>query len=340
MFKKTIKKKIHLFLRKPVRGEHFSVENFYFELFKNFKDKNFEIKFKICPLISKGIFNRIYLCIWAFLNQGSINHICGDINFVSVFMNKNKTINTFLDFYSMKRLKGLKRFIYFIFWIKIPFFKSKNIITISNKIHKELRTFLKLNINDDINTIGISILPNLKKKIKKQINRKPKILIVGTAVNKNIPNIISSVKSINCELILIGKLNDKIIQKLMINKISYKNLFSISKSKLIKEYINCDILLFASNYEGFGMPILEAQSIGRPVITSKFEPMKTVAGNAALFVNPKKISEISDSLDRLLKNQNLRNSLVKKGFDNIKRYKKEVILKKHLKVYNKVINDL
>ena len=126
----------------------------------------------------------------------------------------------------------------------------------------------------------------------------------------------------------------------MINKISYKNLFSISKSKLIKEYINCDILLFASNYEGFGMPILEAQSIGRPIITSKFEPMKTVAGNAALFVNPKKISEISDSLDRLLKNQNLRNSLVKKGFDNIKRYKKEVILKKHLKVYNKVINDL
>ena len=55
---------------------------------------------------------------------------------------------------------------------------------------------------------------------------------------------------------------------------------------------------------------------------------------------PHLATEISNSIDRLLKNQNLRNSLIKKGFDNIKGYKKEVILKKHLKVYNKVINDL
>ena len=45
------------------------------------------------------------------------------------------------------------------------------------------------------------------------------------------------------------------------------------------------MLLFPSNYEGFGVPILEAQSIGRPVITSKFQPTKNVAGNAAIFVN-------------------------------------------------------
>ena len=97
MFKKTIKKKIHLFIRKPVQDEHFSVENFYFELFKNFKDRNIEIKFKICPLISKGIFNRIYLCIWAFFNQGSINHICGDINFISIFMNRHKNYSDAFD---------------------------------------------------------------------------------------------------------------------------------------------------------------------------------------------------------------------------------------------------
>ena len=340
MFKKTIKKKIHLFIRKPVQDEHFSVENFYFELFKNFKDRNIEIKFKICPLISKGIFNRIYLCIWAFFNQGSINHICGDINFISIFMNRHKTTNTFLDFYSMKRLKGLKKIVYFTFWIKIPFFKSKSVITISNKVKRELKIFLGLKKKENINTIGICISPNFKRKIKKKIDKKLRILVVGTAINKNISNIISSVKSINCELILIGKLNDEIIQKLKIYKISYRNLVSISKNSLIKEYKDCDILLFVSNYEGFGMPILEAQSVGRPVITSKFEPMKTVAGNAALFVNPKRVGEISNSIDRLLKNQNLRNSLIKKGFDNIKGYKKEVILKKHLKVYNKVINDL
>ena len=139
MFKKSVKKKIHLFMRKPIKGLHFSTENFYFELFKNFNDRNFEIEFKICPLISRGIFNRVYLCLWAFFNQGSINHICGDINFISIFMNKKKTINTFLDFYSMRRLKGLKKLIYYIFWVIIPFFKSRKVITISKKTFNELK---------------------------------------------------------------------------------------------------------------------------------------------------------------------------------------------------------
>ena len=88
------------------------------------------------------------------------------------------------------------------------------------------------------------------------------------------------------------------------------------------------------------MPIIEAQSIGRAVITSKIEPMKSVAGNGAIFVNPRKISEISKAVKIIINSYRLRNSLIKKGFDNIKRFKKEVILKKHLKVYNDVINSL
>ena len=70
-------------MRKPIKGKHFSLENFYYELFKKSNYKNIKIEFKICPLESRGILRRIYLCIWAFFNQGSINHISGDINFIS-----------------------------------------------------------------------------------------------------------------------------------------------------------------------------------------------------------------------------------------------------------------
>ena len=157
---------------------------------------------------------------------------------------------------------------------------------------------------------------------------------MGTTINKNILNIVFSLKDISCELILIGKLNNLIVQKLILNKIKYKNFVSIDKKKLINQYIGSDMLLFPSNYEGFGVPILEAQSIGRSVITSKFEPMKSVAGNAAIFVNPKKISEISKAIKKITNNYRLRSSLIKKGFKNIKRFKKEVILKQYLKVYN------
>ena len=79
-----MKKKIHLFFRKPVYGKHFSLENFYIEIFKDFIHPKFEFIFKICPVHSKGILNRIFLVIWAFFNQGDLNHITGDINFISI----------------------------------------------------------------------------------------------------------------------------------------------------------------------------------------------------------------------------------------------------------------
>ena len=327
-------------MRKPIKGKHFSLENFYYELFKKFNHKNIEIEFKVCPFESRGTLRRIYLCIWAFFNQGSINHICGDVNFISLFMNKERTISTFCDFYSMQRLKGIKRLIYYIFWVKIPYFKSKNLITISNKTYKELNNFIQINDRKNIHIIGVSASPSLKKRIKKKISKIPKILVVGTSINKNILNIILSLKNFFCELTLIGELDNEIIQELTSNKINYKNLVSINKRKLINEYINSDMLLFPSNYEGFGVPILEAQSVGRPVITSKFQPMRNVAGNAAIFVNPEKISEISKAVKMIINNQKLRKSLIQKGFNNIKRFKKEIILKEHLKVYNKTINNL
>ena len=88
------------------------------------------------------------------------------------------------------------------------------------------------------------------------------------------------------------------------------------------------------------MPIIEAQSVGRVVITSKLEPMKSVAGNGALLVDPNNIKEISNAIKLVFKNKNIRNSLIKKGFKNIKRYKKELILSKHLKIYNEILDSL
>ena len=172
------------------------------------------------------------------------------------------------------------------------------------------------------------------------MSKKPNIIVIGTAINKNISNLILSLKDINCKLILVGEIDNEIFEKLKINKINYINLISIKEKKLIKKYEECDILLFPSIYEGFGMPILEAQSIGRSVITSKLEPMRSVAGGGALLVNPRNVKEISYAIKRLINNQNLRNSLIRKGFHNVKQYRKEIILKKHLNVYNKALNNL
>ncbi|MCZ6619167.1 MAG: glycosyltransferase family 1 protein [Gammaproteobacteria bacterium] len=64
-------------------------------------------------------------------------------------------------------------------------------------------------------------------------------------------------------------------------------------------YAGCRFLLFPSLYEGFGLPITEALSFGKPVITSNISAMPEVAGNAALLVDPYSVDEIANAIRRL-----------------------------------------
>ena len=121
------------------------------------------------------------------------------------------------------------------------------------------------------------------------------------------------------------------------NCLKYKSYVSLSQKKVVQHYINSDILLYVSNYEGFGLPILEAQSVGRPVITSNLEPMKFVAGKGALLVNPKNINQISIAIKKVLTNKKTRLLLIKKGHENIKRFNKQEILQKHIKIYKNIL---
>ena len=168
------KKTVNLFFRKQIKGEHYSVENFYFELIKNFNNTKFKFKIKICPLQSKGFINRVFNIIWAFFNQGDVNHITGDINYISLLLKKKITVNTILDHYSLIRLTGVSKFIYYLFWIKIPLLKSEHILTISDKTKKEIIKFS--NINKNLITVtGVCVQKIFKKNLKKKINKLPTI---------------------------------------------------------------------------------------------------------------------------------------------------------------------
>ncbi len=72
-------------------------------------------------------------------------------------------------------------------------------------------------------------------------------------------------------------------------------------------------LVYPSLFEGFGIPILEAMTLGLPVICSNTSSMPEVAGNAALFVQPNNINEIATAMNELIINDELRNDLIAKG---------------------------
>ncbi|MFZ5559754.1 MAG: glycosyltransferase family 4 protein [Patescibacteria group bacterium] len=89
------------------------------------------------------------------------------------------------------------------------------------------------------------------------------------------------------------------------------------KWQLIK---NADVFVYPSFYEGFGMPVLEAQKVGVPVVASNTGALPEILGNSALLVNPENPSEIAEAIYKIIKNPELRENLIRKGYENIKRF--------------------
>lgn len=85
-------------------------------------------------------------------------------------------------------------------------------------------------------------------------------------------------------------------------------------------YCAATVFIFATLYEGFGIPVLEAQTCGVSVLTSNCSSLPEVAGKGALLVNPYSVDEIRDGMVRLMADEKLRERLVMAGFENIRRF--------------------
>ena len=84
------------------------------------------------------------------------------------------------------------------------------------------------------------------------------------------------------------------------------------------------------------MPILEANAIGRPVITSTVYSMPDVAGNAACLVDPNNIIMIRDGILKIINNESYRNQLIENGRINVERFSPNNIAKKYIDIYDEI----
>jgi len=95
---------------------------------------------------------------------------------------------------------------------------------------------------------------------------------------------------------------------------------------------NADIFVLPSFYEGFGMPILEAQAAGCPVVTSNVSSMPEVAGQGAILVEPKNIEQIAQAMYKVIKDSQFKNDLIAKGYENVKRFSWKKCAQETLKI--------
>jgi glycosyltransferase involved in cell wall biosynthesis len=315
--------------KKPSPG---SIE-ILFSTIRKFIPNYIDVKVFVPRYESRGVFKRLAIIIESFFNQGDINHITGDIHFSSLFLNKNKTILTIHDCVSVIHSTSLKRIIIILFWYKLPLKRVQYVTTISEKSKKELLSFVNFP-EERIIVIPNCVSDRFEYVEKKKINKaRPIILHIGTKTNKNLIRISQALKGIPCMLDVVGELSIEQLQALEENGIDYKNSIYISENEMIQKYINADIVSFVSTYEGFGMPILEAQTVGRVVLTSNISPMIEVSGSGACLVNPLGVSDIKEGFKRLISDDNYRNEIIKKGLVNSKNYKPKKIANEYVKLY-------
>ena len=172
------------------------------------------------------------------------------------------------------------------------------------------------------------------------LNDKPFILHVGSALpRKNRELLLKMVaelgnnwdgvicyagEALEEELLALAiKLNlkDRVIS---VVKPNHKNLLAL--------YSGCEAFIFPSFSEGFGWPVIEAQSCGVPVISSSVEPMREISGGASINIHPQDVKGFAETFIKL-KDSTFRNQIIGKGYDNIKRFDPVLMINNYLDLY-------
>jgi len=91
-----------------------------------------------------------------------------------------------------------------------------------------------------------------------------------------------------------------------------------------------------SLWEGFGLPVIEAQACGVTVVVSSISSLPEIVGDSGILADPKSVESISNGLKKVLMDDKLRSELVKKGFANIKRFSWQTCAQQTLDVLEKV----
>jgi glycosyltransferase involved in cell wall biosynthesis len=320
------------FIHRKSSPKYFSIENVFLGVENYFKNKLSVQQFvlKLSGGSPKVLFKNI---ISLNKSRDAIYHITGDVHYMALATGK-RSVLTIHDVGSANQGSFLKKLYIKMFWFWLPAIFIGRITVISEFTKHELSKVIPF-AKSKIRVISNYVDPNFKQKPLKQ-NTIPKILFVGVKPNKNLELSLEAIKDIYCNITIIGELTTSQNQLIMKLGLDVNCETNLTREEIRYCYESCDLLCFASTYEGFGMPIIEAQALGRPVITSNIGAMKEVAKDSACLVDPNDINAIKNGILKIIEDAAYKNDLIKRGLENCKRFKLENIASAYQKVYEEL----
>lgn len=292
------------------------------------------------PYISRGLRS-----VWKNLHfvatlKADVFHITGDVHYAVLALPPSQVVLTIHDCIPLKtnRKRPLRWVLFWLFWYYLPIRRAAVVTVVSEKTRQELIQCVGLIAKKAI-VVPNSYDPAFVYHPVHYKNEPPVLLQIGTTPPKNLWNLMAALEGIDCVLIIVGPLSEMAVRELQKRRITYRNWVNLSRNEIIQLYVDCDIVTFISTYEGFGMPILEANAIGRPVITSNISPMREVAAGAAHVVNPVNVTAIRQGILRLIHDAAYRQTLINAGLRNAQQYTAATIADRYAGLYRQRRQD-
>lgn len=228
--------------------------------------------------------------------------------------------------------------------------KANKIVAISKNTKKDLIHYFKIP-EDKI----LIIYPTLPEKAKIETQPKvpikiPYILYFGTLEpRKNIASIVMALYKLKIRnkfsysLVIAGKEGwsyDEIYK--LVDRLGLKNevIFTGYVTEEEKRYLfmHAKLFVYPSYYEGFGIPTIEAMSYGCPVITSYVSSLPEACGNAAYYVSPYSIEDITKGIKKVLTDDEMRKKMIDNGLKQAKKFSREKLNNQTLKILEEIRN--
>ena len=319
--------------------EWVSIEKVFRQIAGSLSPDRFQTAFQQVPY-GNNLLGTIKNLLFFKKEPGDIYHVTGQIHYITLVLPAKRTVLTIHDLRFLHDRNGLRRFVLKKLFLDWPVKKLRYITAISDATKNEIVFYTKCDertIRVIENPLRDEFVPSALKPFDKA---HPVILQIGTTTNKNIPNLIRAIEGLSCRLVIVGRIDSEISDLLKSYRIAFENKIDLSDAELVSEYQRADIVAFCSTYEGFGLPIIEAQAMHKPVITSDLSPMKEVAGGAAILVDPKDPAEIRKGIEKIINDDEVRANLIRSGLENVVRFKPEQIARVYEEYYESILSDL
>ena len=317
--------------RRPLAGRYFSIEG-SFEAMRRELPAGIRWEVATAPQQSRGLRGTLRNMLAARGRDADVHHVTGDTYYVALALPSAATVLTIHDLGYRTRTSGPRQRAIEWLWYRAPCARARVVTTVSEFTRAELLR------HAGVPPEKVVVVPTCISPLYGRVDRpfheeRPTVLHVGTAANKNLERLAAALSGIPCHLRVIGPLSAAQERLLRSARLSWSSATELADRELVAEYARADVVAFVSTYEGFGMPIVEGNTVGRPVVTSSVASMPEVAGRAACLVDPFDVDAIRAGLLRVMRDRGYRRRLVEAGFENAARFAPAEVARRYSELY-------